>query len=132
MSAKANDDLLRVVDVGNTNAVFGLFAGAELRRDFRVSTEAFRTADEYGALLLPLIQAGGLEANAVSAVMVGGGDGPAGGVFGVVAGFIGAQAVACAGGPTGAVGGGSLNGPGRGGGSGRRSRGCGRCGRAGR
>ena len=70
MSAKANDDLLLVVDVGNTNAVFGLFAGAELRRDFRVSTEAFRTADEYGALLLPLIQAAGLEPNAVSGVMV--------------------------------------------------------------
>ncbi|WP_207086085.1 DUF222 domain-containing protein [Mycobacterium sp. PO2] len=35
-----------------------------------------------------------------------------------------------AGGPTGAVGGGSLNGPCRGGGSGRRRRGCGRCGRA--
>ena len=70
MSAKTKDDLLLVVDVGNTNAVFGLFAGTSLQHDFRVSTEAFRTADEYGALLLPLIDAAGLEPGAVSAVMV--------------------------------------------------------------
>ena len=70
MSSKANDNLLLVVEVGNTNAVFGLFSGSTLVRDFRISTEAFRTADEYGALLLPLIAAAGISARSIQTVMV--------------------------------------------------------------
>ena len=64
------DPLLLVVDVGNTNAVFGLFCGRTLVRDFRVSTDAERTADEYAALLLPLFEAAGLRVDSVEAVMV--------------------------------------------------------------
>jgi type III pantothenate kinase len=62
--------LVLVVDVGNTNAVFGLFEGSTLVKDFRISTEAERTADEYAALLLPLFDVAGLQISAVDAVLI--------------------------------------------------------------
>jgi len=62
--------LVLVVDVGNTNAVFGLFEGSTLVKDFRISTEAERTADEYAALLLPLFNAAGLDISTVDAVLI--------------------------------------------------------------
>jgi type III pantothenate kinase len=43
--------VLLAVDVGNTQTVFGLYAGAELGERFRIATEAQRTGDELGALL---------------------------------------------------------------------------------
>ena len=45
-----------LVDAGNTNTVFGVLKGGQLVESFRLSTERGRTADEYGALLLPLVQ----------------------------------------------------------------------------
>ena len=43
--------MLLAVDVGNTQTVFGLYAGAELGDRWRIATEAQRTGDELGALL---------------------------------------------------------------------------------
>jgi len=43
--------MLLAVDVGNTQTVFGLYAGTELGERFRIATEAQRTGDELGALL---------------------------------------------------------------------------------
>src|SRR3954452_15710978 len=43
--------MLLAVDVGNTQTVFGLYAGEELGERFRIATEAQRTGDELGALL---------------------------------------------------------------------------------
>ena len=43
--------MLLAVDVGNTQTVFGLYAGAELGDRWRIATEAHRTGDELGALL---------------------------------------------------------------------------------
>ena len=43
--------MLLAVDVGNTQTVFGLFDGAELREHWRIATEARQTGDELGALL---------------------------------------------------------------------------------
>ena len=43
--------MLLAVDVGNTQTVFGLYAGAELGERWRIATEAQRTGDELGALL---------------------------------------------------------------------------------
>ncbi|MDR3207121.1 MAG: type III pantothenate kinase [Oscillospiraceae bacterium] len=40
--------MLMVIDVGNTNLVFGLYDGDALRAKFRLSTDAARTADEIG------------------------------------------------------------------------------------
>src|SRR5438067_443528 len=41
---------LLAIDVGNTQTVFGLFDGAELREHWRVATERNRSGDELGAL----------------------------------------------------------------------------------
>ncbi len=42
--------MLLAVDVGNTQTVFGLFEGDELREYWRVATERNRSGDELGAL----------------------------------------------------------------------------------
>jgi len=55
------DGVLVLVDVGNTNTVFGVYRGDELAESFRLSTDTERTADEYGALLLPLFQLAGID-----------------------------------------------------------------------
>ncbi len=71
MSATAHlEKLILVVDVGNTNSVFGIFRGNDLVQDFRISTEGQRTADEYAALLLPLLSRRGVDPDEVGAVMV--------------------------------------------------------------
>lgn len=46
--------MLLAVDIGNTNTVFGVYDGRQLRADFRAETRAARTADELGALLREL------------------------------------------------------------------------------
>lgn len=61
---------LVLIDVGNTNTVVGVYRGDELVESFRLSTDAERTADEYGALLLPLLSRVGLEPSSAAAVVV--------------------------------------------------------------
>lgn len=48
--------MLIVVDVGNTQICLGLFEGAALIREFRVSTNRKATADELGVMLRGLLQ----------------------------------------------------------------------------
>jgi type III pantothenate kinase len=43
--------MLLVLDVGNTTTALAAFAGCELKGDWRISTNARRTADEYAALV---------------------------------------------------------------------------------
>ena len=43
--------MLLAVDVGNTNIVFGLFAGDDLKTHWRIRTERNRTTDEYWVLV---------------------------------------------------------------------------------
>jgi type III pantothenate kinase len=43
--------MLLAVDVGNTQTVFGLYDGAKLAENWRVTTEPERTGDELGVLL---------------------------------------------------------------------------------
>jgi type III pantothenate kinase len=62
--------MLVLIDVGNTNTVLGVYLGDELRESFRLSTDAERTADEYGALLLPLFARAGLAPEEAEAVVV--------------------------------------------------------------
>lgn len=69
----ANDSEERqivLIDVGNTNTVFGIYRGDELVESLRLSTRAERTGDEYGALLLPLLARRGLVPRATDGVMV--------------------------------------------------------------
>ena len=68
--AKGSTGLLVLVDVGNTNTVFGVYQEDELIESFRFSTDHERTADEYGALLLPLFQRRGIDPTAAEAVVV--------------------------------------------------------------
>jgi type III pantothenate kinase len=57
--------MLLAIDVGNTQTVFGVFDGAELRERWRVATEAERTADELGALVDRLLELRALEFEAI-------------------------------------------------------------------
>src|SRR6478672_804482 len=43
--------MLLAIDVGNTNAVIGVFDGETLRASWRAATEHSRTGDEWGALV---------------------------------------------------------------------------------
>lgn len=53
--------MLLVVDVGNTQSVIGLFAGAELRAQWRLATERNRTADELAVLIDGLLRLEGVD-----------------------------------------------------------------------
>jgi type III pantothenate kinase len=57
---------LLAIDVGNTQTVFGLFDGAELREHWRVSTESERTGDELGLLLRGLVDLDALDGLALT------------------------------------------------------------------
>jgi len=46
--------MLLVIDAGNTNIVFAVHDGKEIRAEWRAVTETTRTADEYAVLLAPL------------------------------------------------------------------------------
>jgi type III pantothenate kinase len=63
-------ELLVVVDVGNTNTVFGVYRGDDFLESFRLSTDTERTGDEYGALLLPLFQREGIDPRDAGAVVI--------------------------------------------------------------
>lgn len=52
--------MLLVIDVGNTNTVFGAFRGRELVHHFRIQTSTGRTADEYGILVKQLFDHAGI------------------------------------------------------------------------
>ena len=62
--------LLVLVDVGNTNTIFGIARGGELVESFRLSTDTERTADEHGALLLPLFQRQGVDPSHAEGVVI--------------------------------------------------------------
>lgn len=47
--------MLLVVDIGNTNIVFGLFEGDQINNHWRISSDKSRTSDEYGVLFKKLI-----------------------------------------------------------------------------
>ncbi|NLR70166.1 type III pantothenate kinase [Novosphingobium sp. ERN07] len=62
--------MLLAVDVGNTNIVFALFQGREIKARWRVATDPRRTADEYAVWLLQLMQLQGLNAKVVSQILI--------------------------------------------------------------
>lgn len=66
----AGSGLVVLVDVGNTNTVFGIYQGDELIESFRLSTDKERTADEYGSLLLPLFARRGVDPTSADAVVI--------------------------------------------------------------
>src|SRR3954466_3516304 len=60
---------LLAIDVGNTQTVFGLFEGDELREHWRVTTERNRSADELGALYGNFIDLGSVEGVAIASTV---------------------------------------------------------------
>ena len=60
--------MLLAADVGNTQTVFGVFAGSRLVHHWRVATEADRTADEIAALVDRLLELRDLDFDAVDGV----------------------------------------------------------------
>jgi type III pantothenate kinase len=62
--------MLLVIDVGNSNTVFGVYDGATLRQHFRLETARQRTADEYGIMFRALLEARGLDARGVTSAII--------------------------------------------------------------
>ncbi|MCC6332359.1 MAG: type III pantothenate kinase [Myxococcales bacterium] len=62
--------MLLAIDVGNTNTVLGVYDGPKLAAHWRVETTGRRTFDEYGILLLQLLEHAGLDAKGIDAVAV--------------------------------------------------------------
>ena len=64
------NNLLLVIDVGNTNIVFGVYKGEDLLYDWRISTEKNRTSDEYGLLFEQIFKYHGLYMRDVEDVII--------------------------------------------------------------
>jgi len=62
--------MLLVIDVGNSNIVLGIYAGPQLVRNWRLSTDKSRTSDEYAVLLHSLFSQAGLGFESVSAAII--------------------------------------------------------------
>ncbi len=62
--------MLLVTDVGNTNTAVGLFEGRRLLTDWRLATDRYRTADEWGQLFRNLLRLEGIEDGAVEGVAI--------------------------------------------------------------
>ena len=61
--------MLLAVDVGNTNVVFALFEGTDIRARWRIATDARRTGDEYATWLLQLLAINGFERSDVDRII---------------------------------------------------------------
>jgi type III pantothenate kinase len=62
--------LLLVIDVGNTNIVFGVYQDKELLYDWRIATEKDRTSDEYGLLFEQIFRYNGIDPKDVENVII--------------------------------------------------------------
>jgi type III pantothenate kinase len=62
--------MLLAVDIGNTNAVFGLFDGEALLTHWRLTTDRQRMPDEWWAMLAPLLLTGGYAAGAIDGAII--------------------------------------------------------------
>jgi len=62
--------MLLAFDVGNTTIAIGLFRGRKLVKSWKIKTDSEKTGDEYGALLLNLMQVAGLAPGKVSGAIL--------------------------------------------------------------
>ncbi|MDH7638609.1 type III pantothenate kinase [Sphingomonas oryzagri] len=62
--------MLLAIDAGNTNVVFALVEGMEIKTRWRIATDPRRTADEYMVWLNQLIELEGYHRTQVSAVII--------------------------------------------------------------
>ena len=62
--------MLLAFDVGNTTIAIGLFRARQLVKSWKIRTDSDKTGDEYGAILLNLMQVAGLGAGEVSGAII--------------------------------------------------------------
>ena len=62
--------MLLVIDVGNTNIVFGIYKDKELLDNWRISSEKDRTSDEYGLLFEQIFRYHVLEADDIESIII--------------------------------------------------------------
>ena len=62
--------MLLAIDVGNTNVTFAVYDGANLHNQWRATTTADRTADEYAVLLAQLMSAADLDTGDIDAAII--------------------------------------------------------------
>ncbi|WP_010240168.1 MULTISPECIES: type III pantothenate kinase [Clostridium] len=62
--------MILVLDVGNTNIVIGIYDKKDLITEWRLSTDMFRTADEYGIQFLNLFSLSKIEIDRVEGVII--------------------------------------------------------------
>lgn len=62
--------MLLVIDVGNSNTVLGIYEGRDLKKEWRVGTDKYRTIDEYAMLINDLFGLSGVSFSDLSAVIV--------------------------------------------------------------
>ncbi len=62
--------MLLAIDVGNTNSKFAVFDGDKLVSQFRLRTEAKRTADEYAAWLTQLMHLQGFDPESITGAIL--------------------------------------------------------------
>jgi len=62
--------MLFVVDIGNTHTVLGAFSGEQLLRDWRISTDRHRTADEIAVVIQSLLAGAGIRPDAFTGVAI--------------------------------------------------------------
>lgn len=53
--------MILVVDVGNTNITFGVYKEQDLLATFHITTKTPRTSDEYGVMILELLERKGID-----------------------------------------------------------------------
>lgn len=63
--------MLLAIDAGNTNVVFALVDGGEIKARWRIASDPRRTADQYAVWLHQLLELEGFAKNAVEAVIIG-------------------------------------------------------------
>lgn len=62
--------MLLAIDLGNTNVVFALFDGREIKARWRIATDPRRTGDEYAVWLMQLLAIRGVERKQITQIIV--------------------------------------------------------------
>lgn len=62
--------MLLCIDVGNTNIKYAVFDGKNLKASYRVSSRHTRTADEYGATLINLLQSSKISVEDIDGIIM--------------------------------------------------------------
>ena len=64
------NNMYLTIDVGNTNITVGVFDKSDIKLTFRLTTKLPRTSDEYGTIILELIERNGIEVSSINGVII--------------------------------------------------------------